>query len=62
MVVGSASGLGFDHMLGGTLEDPGRRHDGGLGRLENGGLSEGPAGGEEGVEAAPAGIFDGYLQ
>jgi len=62
MVVRSVSGLGFDIVLGGTLEDPCRRHGGRLGRLEDGGLSERPAGGEEGVEAAPAGIFGGYLQ
>jgi len=30
-----------------------------LGVLEDGGLSERPGGGEEGVEAAQAGIFDG---
>jgi hypothetical protein len=60
--VRSASGLGFDIVLGGALEDPCRRNDGRLGRLEDGGLSERPSGGEEGVEAAPAGIFGGCLR
>src|SRR5690242_3387816 len=62
MVVSSASRLGLGIVLGGTLEDPGRRHDGRLGRLEDGGWSERPAGGEQSVKAAPAGIFDGCLQ
>lgn len=62
MVVGSASRLWFDVVLGGTLEDPGRRHDRRLGQLEDGGLSGRPAGGKEGVKAAPAETFGGYLQ
>src|ERR1700759_4496334 len=62
MALRSASGLGFELMLGATLEDPCRRHDGGLGRGEDGGLFEGPASGEQGVETAPAGIFGGCLQ
>jgi hypothetical protein len=58
----SASRLRLDIVLGGTLEDPGRRRDRRLGRLEDCSLSKRPAGGEQSVKAAPAGIFGGYLQ
>ena len=57
MIVRSASDLRFGIVLGDTLENPCRKHDGRFGRPEDGDLSERPAGGEEGVEAAPAGIF-----
>src|SRR5271154_539569 len=61
MVVRLASGLGFDHALGSAFEDPGRGHDGWLGRLKNSVLPESPPGGSEGVAAARAGIVAGCL-
>jgi hypothetical protein len=60
--VRSASGLGFDIVFGGMLEDPCRRFDGRLGRLEDGGPSGRPPGGEDCVEAAPSGVCAGCLQ
>jgi len=61
VVVRSGSGLRFNIVFGGVLEDPCRRDDGRLGRLEDGCLS-GRSPGEEGIKAAPAGICGGCLQ